>query len=103
MYAHVLERKFKSWSKKVVFNLLTHLFINSYVICKGTSTQPTTRLGYIKNTIYLLAHDYHCDTDDDLFSKDTISFPGKNETVCIVCSDKTKLNIDHKKVESCVY
>ena len=32
IYSYAFERKSKSWSQKVVFNLLTHLLMNSYIL-----------------------------------------------------------------------
>ena len=39
MYSYTYDRKSKSWSKKVVFNLLSRLFVNSYILYKLLETQ----------------------------------------------------------------
>ena len=58
MYSYAFERKSKSWSKKVVFNLLTCLLMNSYVLYKLTVGHPKTRLEFIKDVVDSLASDY---------------------------------------------
>ena len=51
MYSYAFERKSKSWSKKVVFNLLTRLLMNSYILYKLTVAHPKTRLEFIKMSL----------------------------------------------------
>ena len=40
IYSYAFEQKSKSWSKKVVFNLLRRLLMNSYVLYKLTVGHP---------------------------------------------------------------
>ena len=58
MYFYAFERKSKSWSKKVVFNILKRLLMNSYILYKLTVGHPKTRLEVIKDVIGSLVSDY---------------------------------------------
>ena len=51
MYSYVFEQKSKSWSKEFVFNLLTCLLMNSYIVYKLTLGDPKPRLEFIKDVI----------------------------------------------------
>ena len=55
MYSYTDDRKSKSWSKKVAFNLLSRLFMNSYILYKLTVRNPKSRLEFIKEVIDFLA------------------------------------------------
>ena len=46
---------YASWSKKVVFNLLSRLVLNSYILYKLTVPAPKKRIEYIKDIIDSLA------------------------------------------------
>ena len=54
MYSYAFDQKSKSWSKNVVFNLLTRLLMNSYMLYKLTVVHPKTRLEFIKNVHWSL-------------------------------------------------
>ena len=77
MYFYAFERKSKSWSKKVVLSLLTHLLMNSYILYKLTVAHPKTRLEFRNQGI--------------------ANLPGKKEKDCIVCSDRNNPAIGCKR------
>ena len=98
MYSYAFERKSKSWSKKVVFNLLTRLLMNSYILYKLTVAHPKTRLEFIKDVIDSLASDYkEIEAVSVSRNQDIRNLPGKKEKDCIVCSDRNNPAIGRKR------
>ena len=55
MYSYIYDRKSKSWSKKVAFNLLSRLLMNWYILYKQTVRNPKSRLEFIQDIIDSLA------------------------------------------------
>ena len=82
MYSYASERKSKSWSKKVVLNLLTRLLMNSYILYKLTVGHPKTRLEFIKDVIDSLASDYK-EIEAISFARNQgiANLPGKKERI----------------------
>ena len=54
-YSYTYDRKSNSQSKKVVFNLLSRLLMNSYILYKLTVRNPKSRLEFIKDVSNSLA------------------------------------------------
>ena len=91
MYSYMHDRKSKSWSNKVVFNLLSQLLMNSYILYKLTVRNPKSRLEFIKDVINSLASESKAIVGDPVqppsASKKLTQLPGRKERECVVCSD----------------
>ena len=82
------EQKSKLWSKEVVFNLVTHLLMNSYILSILIVGHPKTRLQSVKDVLDSLASDYkEIEAVSVASNKDIANLPGKKENDCIICSD----------------
>ena len=89
MYSYAFEQKSKSWSKEFVFNLLTCLLMNSYIVYKLTLGDPKTRLEFIKDVIDLLISDFK-EIEAVSFARNQgiANLLGKKEKDCIACFDR---------------
>ena len=59
MYSYTYDHKSKSWSKKVAFNLLSWLLMNSYILYKLTVRNLKSRLEFIKDVVVSLASEFN--------------------------------------------
>lgn len=102
MYSYSTERKSKSWSKKVVFALLSRLLMNSYILYQQTVDKPKSRLEFIKDIIDSLANESKVSEmpAESSTTPKLIQLSGKKERDCAVCSDR-KNNIRRRSTYSC--
>ena len=92
MYSYRFDHKSKSWSKKVVFNLLLWLLMNSYILYKLTVRNLKSRLEFIKDVIDSLASESKTIVGDPVqppsATKKLTQLPGRKERECVVCSNR---------------
>ena len=93
MYSYTYNRKSKSWSKEIVFNLLWRLLMNSYILYKLTVRNPKSRLEFLKDVIDSLASESKSFVGDPVqpppsATKKLTRLPGWKERECFVCSNR---------------
>ena len=86
MYSYTYDRKSKSWSRKVVLNLLSRLLTNSYILYKLTVRNSKSRLEFIKDVIDSLASESKAIVGDPVeppsATKDTYQVEKKGNVLC---------------------
>ena len=103
MFSYEFERKSKSWSRKIVFNLLTCLLMNSCILYKLTVGHPKTRLEFIKDVIDSLASDYkEIEAISVARNQGIANLPGKKERISwFVPIETTQLLVAKVKDNMC--
>jgi hypothetical protein len=77
--------------KKVAFNIIARMVLNSYILCKETYRGPgklKSRYSYAVPIIESLALKDNAGADDPGGSQGLRKLPEKKESQCIVCSIK---------------
>ena len=91
MYSYTYDHKSKSWSKKIVFNFLSRLLMNSYILYKQTIKNPKSRLEFIKDVTGFLASESKAILGDPVqlssATKKLTQLPCRKESKCVVCWD----------------
>ncbi len=89
LYTYLLERKSRSWSRKVMFNIFGRLVMNAYILYAKTVAKPVDRLQFILSLIDSLLAEYRDGEEAPGSSgkkKGLEKLPGKKEKQCCVCS-----------------
>ena len=101
LYSYMSEQKSKSWSKKVVFNLLTRLLMNSYIHYSKTVEKPIFRIDFIRSVIDSLASDYkEIDAVPSSNKPGVKTLPLKKEKDCCICSNRKDPAVGRKRTKT---
>ena len=103
LYAYLDERKSLQWTKRVIFNLLMRLFMNSYILYRLNMQKALNRHDDLIQIIESFARENKIIMFERQSSQQTNSgiktLPGKKEKDCCICPNckKQKLGVNVHK------